>query len=634
MRVKNATFVQKHIEKLILLAAVLFLLVVLAIFVGGLFNPYAVELGGQEYAQPAAVYPALLEKSNRLQTDLQKNGLIPEEYEAPDMATNYKGMLDHPVTTMAALPQRLAQTGTPISAIRVVPPPPPYYVVPNPPMPTDVAMESGFDVLDLEFDPRLNGQFADLWGGARIPPDFNYVVIEGEFSMWDWVQALQGESGQSGKIPSGIWKDRLGITGVYLIREELDPTTGRWGNRTTVRPLPDQIQVMPSEPHASDTLLAQQLIEEVKQLQQFIAMPALPAVLGGGVLPLPKDNLELNPEFGFPNDGFPDDGFAPGLNGEPMNERERLQLERRQRLEERRRERDAERRRRDGGDEFDDGPGGGNDAAEERRRELQRQRELEERRRRMEAEEAARQAAAERARRERERENLGGPGGFDDGGLGIPGIQGLNIQPDQPLRVSAADLTAEYGKTYRYKLAVAVINPLYGVPRLEKNQLAENATKASHGPDDQAIDAVEWIGPVVVSPKYEFFFVGGGENRSRIEIWTIFNGQRIKQEFEVSAGDPIGGIVTRDLPQLGQRDVDLRVGATVVDIERRRDINGQSVYALIYIDNEGKLFERLQSDDQANPRRRELERNLRDQQRQREEDLRFRDNGFGEFDDF
>ncbi|MEX2670528.1 MAG: hypothetical protein WD294_00320, partial [Phycisphaeraceae bacterium] len=48
MKTKDAGFVQKHLEKVVLAAGVLFLLVIAAyVFIG---NPYAVEVNGQRVA--------------------------------------------------------------------------------------------------------------------------------------------------------------------------------------------------------------------------------------------------------------------------------------------------------------------------------------------------------------------------------------------------------------------------------------------------------------------------------------------------------------------------------------------------------------------------------------------------------
>jgi len=624
MRVKNATFVQKHIEKLILLVAGLFLVIVLAIFVGGVINPYKVELGNSLYNQPSEVIPALLDDAEKINLGLKGPDPIDPNYVPPNMQTNYEQMMNQSVinTQQPTLPRRLSLRGTPLSDLNVIPPPPPAYVVPSPPMPTAVAADHSHAVLDTEFDTRLNSAYAELWGGQmRVPPDFYYVLLEGEFSMYDWVQALIGEPGEAGKIPSGIWKSRLNITAGYLIREEMDEATGQWLNRTIVRPLPGQIQLMPSENHSEDLDQAAKLIEEVGEQtnQQDITQPVLPALANDDFITLPKDGLFEDGE-GIP--GFEEDPFNDGGIGVPMNEAERQRAERRQAMEERRAEQEARRGGRGGPEDFEEGPGNSRNE-----RDLERQRELQERRQRqLEEEERRRQALEqERIRREQERlrreeeRRLANPG--VDLGLTLPG--GGTISAEQLTRVWAMDITAEYGKTYRYKLAVAVINPLYGVPRLDPEQYATNKNKAALGPSEEVIEAAEWSEPIVVPPKYEFFFVGGGENRSRIEVWTIYNGLRIRQEFEVSAGDPIGGEVIRLVPGMGEVAIDMTVGATVVDVERRLDISGRTVYALVYIDDQGRLHERLQSNDQSNPRRRELDLLQREQERDLAERLQF-----------
>lgn len=624
MRIKNATFIQMHLEKLVLLAAVLFLVVVLAIFFGGLFNPYKVEMGSSKYAQPSDVIPAMLKDVDKINAGLKTPDPIDPNYVPPNMQTNYEEMLAQPVISVAnaTLPRRLSLRGMPLADLNITPPPPPEYIVPSPPMPTGIAMDHGHGVLDVEFERDQLPAYANLWGGEmRIPPDFYYVVLDGEFSMFDWAQALIGEPGEAGKIPVGIWEQRLNITAVYLIREELDEQTGEWGNRTIVSPLPGQIQLMPSEIHSDVLAEAEALIEGAgdPDIIQEITQPLLPALAHGDFIMLPKDELfdEGNEQFpGFEDRPFIDEGID-----EPMTEAERRRAERRAEMEERRAERDRERNNR-GGESFEDGPAPRDDREAERQRALQerRQRQLEEEQRRLAELEEQRRLEQERRRRMLEDRRNANPG-VEGEGLRLPG--GGTLDPDVLTRVYTADVTAEYGKTYRYKLAVAVINPLYGVPSLAPTQQEQNKNKAALAPSEEVIDATEWTEPVVVPPKYEYFFVGGGESRSRLEVWTIYNGLRIRQEFEVSSGDLIGGEVVRVVPGMGEVTIDMSVGAIVVDVERRQDISGRTVYALIYIDEQGQLHERLQSIDQSNPRRRELDLLQKEQERELADRLRF-----------
>ncbi|MEM9019170.1 MAG: hypothetical protein AAGC44_01290 [Planctomycetota bacterium] len=611
MRVKNATFIQKHIEKLVLLVAAIFLVLVLAIFVGGVFNPYKVELGNKTYDRPDEVIPALLQDVERVEAGLIREDQIDPDYAPPDMQQNYEEMLGMRVilSENGTLPRRLSLNGTPLSDLNIQPPPPPTYIVPSPPMPAAVAMLHDHAVLDIEFAPELNPEFVRLWDGMRRPPDFYYVILDGEFSMYDWAQALIGERGQSGKVPSGIWEKRLNITGVYLIRERLDEQTGQWVDREIIPKIPGQIRVMPQDVMPDDMAQAELLIEQAAEqaLQQEICEPVPPALANNDFIMLPKDAIFEEEQLDEPGLGGPN--FLEGDLGRPMDENERRRMERRQQMEERRAERERQRGNRGGGD-----PGfeGGGELLNER--DLERQRQLEERRQRQIEEELRRQAELEQQRqrqlderrRRLEERQLNNQGGVNNEFvLALPGGRQLNAE--ELTRVFAMDVTPEYGQTYRYKLAVAVINPLYGVPKLAEEQFEQNKNQAALGPSVEVIEEADWMGPVTVPPKFEFFFVGGGESRSRLEVWTIFNGLRIKQEFEVSAGDRIGGMVERDVPGMGLVQVDLNVGATVVDIERRLDISNRPIYALTFIDEQGQLHERLQDQDKKNPRRRELD---------------------------
>jgi len=172
------------------------------------------------------------------------------------------------------------------------------------------------------------------------------------------------------------------------------------------------------------------------------------------------------------------------------------------------------------------------------------------------------------------------------------------------------------GTVYRYKLIVGVINPLYGVARLEAAQLSENQSRVALTPSQEELDLAPWIEPVEIEPNNRFFVVSANDRGARVNVWRVHNGERIKEQFDVNPGDPIGGLVSIPDEDGINHDVDMLVGATVVDIDRRRDINGQTVWTLIYIDDYGNLHERPLSDDQSASS--QFERRLREEREARE----------------
>lgn len=610
MKVKNASFVQMHIEKVILAVGILFFLIAIGVIVFGvILKPYQVELANRTYDQPADIIPAQVENAERLKIELGQTPEIPEDYEQPDLSTDYQQMLEHPVSVAQRLP-RIAPEGLTPQAWNPETPPPPSYFLPTPPMVTSIEYKHGFEVLD-DTDSRILQQYAQLWGGeAQVPADFSYVFVEGEFDMAAWVEALQ-QDGVDNIVPPGIWRNKLGLANVYLVREERDPVTGEWTNATVVPVLPDYRGAVPDKPIDQGGASATEWIEYFLSWQVDIATVQPPPLTDGDELLPPLDD----PMLMFDAEAL-----------EAMDAAQRAE-ERRRRAEEREAERAARAAEREANRNRDNGPagpgigsgrggrgGGGRGGASNGRGDSS----------------SGRDSGRDSGRPNPNPEEFSAPpgrgvdnprepgrGGVDRGGSparGVvpgrgdtPGRGGLD-RPDgsEPnsamMRVWAIDVTVEPGKTYRYKLIAGVINPLYGVERLDEAQRTENLHRAALAPSQEDIDEADWTDPIEIEASTRFFVVSASERGARVNVWRVHNGERIKETFDVDAGDAIGGVVS---------GVDMRVGATVVDIDRRKDINGSTVWIMIYIDEHGELFERtLQADQTASS---QFERVLREE---------------------
>ena len=122
-----------------------------------------------------------------------------------------------------------------------------------------------------------------------------------------------------------------------------------------------------------------------------------------------------------------------------------------------------------------------------------------------------------------------------------------------------------------------------------------------------------WIGPIKVEPKSRFFFTSGGDSRARIEIYRRHNGELITQEFDATPGDQIGGIIEIE-NEFGQpEEIDMRVDAVLVDVEKRRDLlTNTTAYALIYTDSQGNIYERTDAFDKSSPELKDLRQELKD----------------------
>lgn len=616
-RVKDAGFVQRHIEKVLLGVGALVLLLAFLIFVAG--NPFNIEINGREFASPGAAIEQLELNNDSLEVGLANANPLPET-DIPQFDREVLAMLDKPIEAPGELP-RLAMGGLTDDAIDPDPVQPPRYALAQPPVPTNIKTVFGTDVLDLELN-RPAEEFVELVGERRDPMDISMFIASADFEIWDWAQRLRDpeESAEGGPIPVGIWAQRFGIAGVVLLREEWDPDSKAWVNRTFVEPLPNQPQVLPTSDAPTDQQDAARVVTQLREAQDEIARPELPW-LGDFVQAMPPGGM--TGEEGLDEDGFAMEDELGPAEKQILQWQEKIEL-----LEEQKRERDERRRPdedrpsrpnrpRPDSPDFGGADGGGG-ADRERRDPITRRIErLREQIERLQPKAEEQRKAREERRRERERReallkererllgNIEGERGSGTEADRLAQIGGVRLEEDATVRVWAADLTMRPGKTYRHKLLVAAINPLYAVPRLAPEQMEEHQGKPALLPTQSEIDAMPWSEPVTVEPEVRFFFTSGSDTRARVAIFRRIAGELRKGEFAVEPGDMIGGVIEKDGEEL-----DMRLNAILVDIENRRDLDGTTA-TMIYLDEQSRLRERSQAEDANNTIRRELEEEIK-----------------------
>jgi len=115
---------------------------------------------------------------------------------------------------------------------------------------------------------------------------------------------------------------------------------------------------------------------------------------------------------------------------------------------------------------------------------------------------------------------------------------------------------------------VAVRNPLFQNRQLPQEQAEANRDRIALEPAKFEIQAGEWSEPVAIEPKHRFFVVSANPkaHTAEVEVFTIFKGERRREKFNVSPGDPIGQVVQRQFPDGQVFKIDMRVGAFAVDI--------------------------------------------------------------------
>lgn len=619
--VKDASFLQQHIEKLILAIGVLVLAVAVFLFVIG--KPFAIEINRQSYDNPKDAIEVLVRADDQIEAGLQNTKPLPP-VETPDFGADFQKTLGRQ-PTLEPLASLVGTSGVAMSHLYPEPPEKARYALAFPPVPGNVTHKFGTDVLDKEFDAAITKQYFDLWGKTPDESgDFSMFVASGEFDLWQWVERLKADPAVDGeiKIPTGIWAQRFGIAGAVLLRETWDPTINDWGQAAIVHPMPGQVRVLPSDKMQADRQLAMAQLAQLRDNQIELAQPALPWLI---------DFVQVAPPGEEGDEAA--DTLLQGLGEQNLGkaEKEIIKLKKKiKELEKRRAKRsgqDTPTASAPGGFGLDAGPSEAPDPSTDRRDSLTRRIEkLKDRIAQLEAEaqeEAATRKRLEEARRLREEERrrrealrderdraLTGPNTDDP--FDLAGVEGMQLKEGATLRVWAADPSMQPGKTYRYKLLVSVINPLYAVPRLAPDQLQANRHRAALLPTQAEIDELPWIGPVKVEPQSQFLFTAGRQGNARIEIYRRHEGQMRIQEFDGAPGDSIGSIlkIQGRGGQLGE--VDMRVGAVLIDIEKRRDLlSNRTVYAMIYMDAHGNISERLDSQDKSSPARKTLQAEIK-----------------------
>ena len=179
------------------------------------------------------------------------------------------------------------------------------------------------------------------------------------------------------------------------------------------------------------------------------------------------------------------------------------------------------------------------------------------------------------------------------------------------VKVWAHDLTVEPGKTYRYKVLVSVMNPLYRFPRLNPTQLAENRNRVSLGPSEEDIEAAEWSlsGEVEVEPEF-YYFVDSAykeQKRADIEVWTVYDGMWRKNEFVEYPGNEVGGIAEPEGVDTRGRGIAMNVGAIMLDVDSISSAGGSAVRVLLLDPETNRITTRLVNEDKNSDARKRLE---------------------------
>ncbi|MDH3584127.1 MAG: hypothetical protein OER86_07920, partial [Phycisphaerae bacterium] len=224
---------------------------------------------------------------------------------------------------------------------------------------------------------------------------------------------------------------------------------------------------------------------------------------------------------------------------------------------------------------------------------------------------------------------LGRPGGIRPPGAGaLGGRDAAEAEPDEAeikqanrlrrlkkfgatdegvIKMYANDLGAQPGKTYRYRLRVAVINPLY----LRLIDLPEEQEEKNKDRPLLYSGWSDWSREVTIE-RLNHFFVRSAQrdHTADVEVWRFYHGKWRNQEFKVAAGAPIGGPAEIQL-EGNAHPMDFFTDAHVVDMEllqipgKIRNTTRNTTRVLLMRD--GELLTRRLDHDRDHPKRQWLQ---------------------------
>ncbi len=607
MQIKNASFVDKHIEKVVLGVAALIALIVLWVFWLG--SPYEVELrGAAEPKAPGEVGEFIASRAERLDRAInseQSPLKLPAQERRADL---FKQELARTVLEEPGV--LFAQAGLPGVPGDVITPqlgPVPVYAMSPPPAPTLVSVRHRYDVAAKLEKPQEDARLARLIGAGE-PRDFFSVLVRGKFDQAaaedKWANPKQGEPvRQAWRVPTART-----LIDVVLERETWDPVALQWTDRRVIDRIPgDIIQDVRTVDFSKMTPQQRRAaVEKLREAQPLIREPAFLKLAKGVWSPtmgnLSPEQLNVLMEI------------SEQIR---KKEQERVTTEKRIELIQKRGSKTstqpADSGYQPGGyeDSYEDGyedtyedhgppsstpPKSGFSPAGKGalEREMEKLGRLNE------------EIAGLRMQKEKLMSEVDGvgvdeqatepedaepePGAPANGGGGLFGdtteregsVEGAPVRSGPRLEevpIWAHDITVKSGRTYRYRLVTKVLNPLFNKTGLHESQqpLADQLMVAS--------EPSAWSGPVRIPPRVHYFLKKVDRNRVIVDVFVLHDGVYQTGELRLEAGDPIAGSIQLEDGTAAPVDT----GAILVGIARG---TGRDFIAIIATPGQSRLSRR------------------------------------------
>ena len=641
MKNNQSSFVQQHIEKVVLGVAVLAALaVVFVYFLGG---PYRVELTGVrggEPLRPGEVWGEIATRARTLDARIKApQSALNTELTVPQYTREFTERRRRPPLSQTRLDVPLAGPG--LTAMEPTPAPKLDLQMVELPAPGAVRARGGHDVLVLErADPQIQPALLQLVG-PQEPRDIEYISVSAEFPVGELAEKLTNPAEPEKRIPQEWWKGRLAVTAVSLVRQQQDPATGQWGAVvdntfkagavTRIDPLPTA-HVFGLSDQSFDPAEAIDLRERIMLEQGLIQQTPMPPTRGGWVPPdaeiatlsledqarvnkLTAEIEELRKRMARLQQRMGNQPNTPGAPPRPMGPPAEDMMPP------------------DMGPGGPGGPAGGAMTPPRAGRDLT-----------QDIANLLQQIATREAERARifgiELSTAPGMVGSPDGmspmgppppgvdprmwaeqmgvpfdpaagmGPGTPGAPGFRGMPGMPedgvpvavtnegvIKVWTHDLTVQPDTTYRYAVVVHILNPLFQRPNLSEATRDRYYQKLALASPPSA-----WSEPVSTNPVQQFFLIAANANEATIEVFRYFNGVPESRQFKVRPGDLIGDTVQVTLGE-ATVPVDMNVDGLAVDLRDRAIGNfASSDWELLYLDTvTQQLRTRSVQEDQRDP---------------------------------
>jgi len=586
MKLKNVSWFERHIEKFI--AAVIVLFCGAIIWMDVITASTTVSFSGEEVS-PEEVKERVTRLAEELDARLDQDTSRLPPLPAPDFAARFRERLTRDLTAVRQFDYQFGDHPLDYGLFEALDRETtiPEYVVPTPPPPVALETSHGYGL--LASPPEALVSAYDELIDSRRPRAIWWVSVGAEFEFDRWREALSASQGSRQPIPESIWREKQLLVDVTLERQRWNPETQSWSEAEVVPTLPTERDYAESRSTWTAAEGDQQK-RRLRENQSEIARPSFVSLEAGPpwrppgaqrrqLTPFERDQLrEITAELNRVNARLEEiEAQMPDApEGEGLDQAEPLD--------------DAGRYAAAAGRA--PAAGGGRPSGAGVRRILP-------------PDEDPRVLRARLEDLQRRRAELIGVDRFDRFMAFEPGMDPTRIRR---VPIWAHDITVEPGQTYRYRLRVEIMNPLFTTTtaelRPEQHARYANLLALASSPS-------EWTEPVTIRDDRPFFLVDSDPNQGSgtVEVWRIVAGRWQGRQFRVQPGDVIGGPVEATVN--GETyQFDFTAGAIAVDFDFEHPAStglNQTTTRMVFLDVEdSQLEERIAERDQRAPRRQEL----------------------------